>query len=105
MDAERKEILLAYCHLDDLSEADERLLERFYYQAVGYLKAAGVDDPGATDVERKALFDTCVDAMVCDAWDNRRATVTVQALNNPAFQWIKNQLKFTEPVSNSDTTE
>ena len=105
MDAERKELLIEYCHIDDLTDSGEKLLERFFYQAVGYMRAAGVAEPDSADVERKALFDTCVDAMVLDAWDNRRATVTVQALNNPAFQWIKNQLKFTEPpVSESDTT-
>ena len=103
MDAERKALLIAYCHLDDLDETDQKLLERFYWQAMGYMEAAGVAEPESTDTKRKALYDTCVDAMVLDAWDNRRATVTVQALNNPAFQWIKNQLKFTEPVSESDT--
>lgn len=106
MDAERKELLMAYCHLEDLSSSDEKLLERFYYQAVGYMRKAGVEPPAAEDVERTALYDTCVDAMVLDAWDNRRPTVTAQALDNPAFQWIKNQLKFTEPPeSDSDAAE
>lgn len=108
MDAERKALLLAYCHLEDLSAEDEKLVERFYWQAVGYLRGAGVAEPSADDKERKALYDTCVDALVLDAWDNRRPTVTAQALDNPAFQWIKNQLKLTEPEpdsAESDTTE
>lgn len=106
MDAERKALLMEYCRLEDLPATGEALLERFYWQAVGYMNNAGVAEPDGADTKRRALFDTCVDAMVLDAWDNRRPTVTAQALDNPAFQWIKNQLKLTEPmVSDTDATE
>ena len=42
------------------------------------------------------MYDTCVDALVLDAWDNRRTTVNTALLDNPEFQWMKNQLKLTE---------
>lgn len=107
MDAGRKALLMTYCHLDDLSAEDETLLERFYYEAVGYMRGAGVDPPdAAADPERAAMYDTCVDALVLDAWDNRRPSVTGQLFENPVWNLKKNQLKLTEPpVSESDTTE
>lgn len=95
MGEERKELLKAYCHLDDLSPAEEKLLERFYLQAVSYLRGAGIAQPN-DDPERAAMYDTCVDALVLDAWDNRRTTVNTALLDNPEFQWMKNQLKMTE---------
>lgn len=95
MGDERKELLMAYCHLDDLSPAEEKLLERFYLQAVSYLRGAGIAQP-TDDPERAAMYDTCVDALVLDAWDNRRTTVNAALLDNPEFQWMKNQLKLTE---------
>ncbi len=98
MDAGRKALLKAYCHLDDLSADDEKLLERFYYEAVGYMRGAGVDTPSAdADPERAAMYDTCVDALVLDAWDNRRPSVTGQLFENPVWNLKKNQLKLTEP--------
>lgn len=98
MDAERKELLLTYCHLDDLSPAQDKLLERYFLQATGYLRGAGVAKPApAADAERAAMYDSCVDALVLDAWDNRRTTVNAALLDNPEFQWMKNQLKMTEP--------
>ena len=95
MGEERKELLKAYCHLDDLSPAEEKLLERFYLQAVSYLRGAGIAQP-TDNPERAAMYDTCVDALVLDAWDNRRTTVNTALLDNPEFQWMKNQLKLTE---------
>lgn len=98
MDAGRKALLKAYCHLDDLSADDEKLLERFYYEAIGYMRGAGVDAPdAAADPERAAMYDTCVDALVLDAWDNRRPSVTGQLFENPVWNLKKNQLKQTEP--------
>lgn len=98
MDAGRKALLKAYCHLDDLSADDEMLLERFYYEAVGYMRGAGVAIPdAAADRERAAMYDTCVDALVLDAWDNRRPSVTGQLFENPVWNLKKNQLKQTEP--------
>ena len=107
MDAERKALLIAYCHLDDLSAEDQKLLERFYFEAVGYMRGAGVAPPDAADdPERAAMYDTCVDALVLDAWDRRVMTITGTIVDdNPAFQRLINQLKLTEPpVSDSDTT-
>lgn len=98
MGEERKALLKAYCHLDDLALEEEKLLERFFLQATGYLRGAGVAPPdAAADPERAAMYDTCVDALVLDAWDNRRTTVNTALLDNPEFQWMKNQLKLTEP--------
>lgn len=98
MDENRRELLMAYCHLDDLSPAQTALLDRFYLQATGYMRGAGVAPPDAKeDPERAAMYDTCVDALVLDAWDNRRTTVNGALLENPEFQWMKNQLKITEP--------
>ena len=97
MESGRKALLMAYCHLDDLSTEESALLERFYLQAVGYLRSAGVTAPDANaDPERAAMYDACVDAMVLDAWDKRLVTVDTTLLDNPRFQWMKNQLKMTE---------
>jgi hypothetical protein len=92
MDDARKEALKEYCHLDDLSDADELQLEAFYYGAVSYMEDAGIQKP--SDNKRLAKYDLVVNALVNDAWDNRRSTVTGQLFENPAWQRMKNQLKF-----------
>lgn len=98
MSDERLALLKAYCRLDDLSEAEEKLLSRFYSEAVGYMAGAGVSEPDRkADPERANLFDTVVDALVLDAWDNRRLSVTGQLFTNPVWNTKKNQLKQTEP--------
>lgn len=102
--AERRALLLAYCQLDeeDLSEADKILLEREYVRAVDYLAGAGVSMP--TDPGRLARYDSLVDAMVLDRWDNRGTQTAGYTLTaNPAFRHDLNQLKLTEPVSDSGT--
>ena len=105
MDEARKATLMAYCRLEELSEPEKALLERYYYQAVGYMAGAGVSEPAVEDVARKAMFDSCVDALVLDAWESRRATVSAQVFDNPVWKNMKNQLKLTEPeVSETDTT-
>ena len=43
--SERKAVLMAYCKLDDLTEGEERLLQRFYDGAVERLAKAGVSQP------------------------------------------------------------
>ena len=98
MDEVRKAILKTYCHLDELTPEEDTLLERFFYEAVGYLRGAGVATPDAkADPERAAMYDTCVDALVLDAWDNRRPSVSGQLFENPVWNLKKNQLKQTEP--------
>jgi hypothetical protein len=92
MDEDRKEALKEYCHLDDLSEADELLLEFFYNGAVSYMEDAGIPEPVGGPA--RAKYDLVVNAMVNDAWDNRRSTVTGQLFQNPAWARMKNQLKF-----------
>ena len=92
MDEYRKEALKEYCHLDDLSEADELMLELFYNGAMAYMEDAGIQEP--TDGPNQAKFDLVVNALVNDAWDNRRSTVTGQLFENPAWARMKNQLKF-----------
>ena len=102
--AERKALLLAYCQLDeeDLSEAEHALLEREFHRAVDYLANAGIRVPTAP--ARKARFDSLVDALVLDRWDNRGIQTAGYTLSaNPAFRADLNQLKQTEPVSISDT--
>ena len=92
MDETRKLELMAYCHLDDLSKEDELLLESFFYGAEEYLRGADVPEP--KDTGKKAIYDLVVNAMVNDAWDNRRSTVTGQLFENPVWNRMKNQLKF-----------
>lgn len=92
MDEARKKALLNYCHLDDLSPEDHAQLEAFYYGAVAYMEGADVPEPA--DAGRKAVYDLVVNALVNDAWDNRRSTVTGQLFENPVWNRMKNQLKF-----------
>ena len=98
MNEERLALLKAYCKLDDLSTTDEKLLLRFYSEAIGYMSGAGVSEPSRdADPARADLFDSVVDALVLDAWDNRRPSVTGQLFANLVWNGKKNQLKFTEP--------
>lgn len=99
----RKAALMAYCRLDDLGEVEAALLERFYSGAVAYMTEAGVSEPGE-GTERRAQYDGLIDAMVLDAWDNRGSQAAGYSLaENPVFRRTLNQLKLTEPVSESDT--
>ena len=92
MDEARREALKDYCHLDDLSAGEERQLEAFYLGACAYLDGAGIERPA--DRAGQSLYDLVVNALVNDAWDNRRSTVTGQLFENPVWQRMKNQLKF-----------
>ena len=87
MDEARKQALMNYCHLDDLSPEDDTQLEVFYQAAVAYL--AGADVPEPTDAAEKSVYDLVVNALVNDAWDNRRSTVTGQLFANPVWQRMK----------------
>ena len=99
----RKAALKAYCRLDDLELGEDALLERIYSGAVAYMAEAGVAEP-EEGTPRKAQYDGLIDAMVLDAWDNRGSQTAGYSLaENPVFRRTLNQLKLTEPVSNSDT--
>ena len=102
---ERKAALLAYCRIDEVTEADIALLKSLYSDAVAYMGGAGVSVP-TSGTDREAQYDQCVNALVLDAWAHRGTQTTGQALvENPAFRRRLNQLKLTEPVvSESDTT-
>lgn len=98
----RRAVLKAYCKLDDLSVEDELLLERFYDGAVELMANAGVSQP-AEGTGRAAQFDTLVDAIVLDNWDNRGTQSEITMPENRAFRLSLNQMKRTEPVSKLDT--
>ena len=101
--AKRKQELLAYCRIDDLDAGEESLLETLYGAAVAYMDHAGVSEPAA-GTPRRAQYDLCVNRLVLDGWDRRDVTITgTSVADNPAFRWIMNQLKLTEPVSESGT--
>lgn len=93
MDEKRKASLMAYCHLEDLDEEEGLLLESMYDGAVAYMAGAGVPTPAADD-PWQPIYDLVVNALVNDAWDNRRSTVTGQLFQNPVWNRMKNQLKF-----------
>lgn len=99
---ERKATLIAFCKLDDLTPEDELLLESFYEDAVDYMTDAGVAQPEPGSA-RAAKYDHCVNYMVLDSWDNREMLQSGTITENPAFRRRLNQLKLTEPVSDSDT--
>lgn len=93
MDEKRKASLMAYCHLEDLDAEESLLLESMYDGAVAYMAGAGVPTP-AEDDPWQPTYDLVVNALVNDAWDNRRSTVTGQLFENPVWNRMKNQLKF-----------
>lgn len=98
----RKKALMAYCRIDDPSAEDEALLAALYDGAVSYLHSAGVSPP-AEGTGRAAQYDLCVNCMVLDGYDRREGTLAGPAYENPVFRRTLNQLKLTEPVSDSDT--
>lgn len=93
----RRKGLLAYCRVEDPTEAELITLETAYESAVGYMTGAGVAEPGE-GTPRRAQYDLCVNYMVLDAFDLRDETITGTIVNeNPAFRRLLNQLKHTEP--------
>lgn len=101
--SDRQASILSYCRIDDPTQEDLELLEGMYTDAVSYMENAGVSEPESGS-ERLAQYNTCVNALVLDAWDNRGTQTGDKALtDNPAFRRRLNQLKWTEPVSESDT--
>lgn len=100
---ELKKTLMSYCKIDELTADDEKDLQECYEAAVGYMADAGVREPEA-NTPRHAKWMRCIKALVLDDWDNRGTQTAGQALvDNPAFRRRLNQLKLTEPVSESDT--
>ena len=96
--------LASYCRIDDLSDqGDADFLEECYLAAVDYMADAGVSEPKPGS-GRYAKYKLCIKPLDLDMWDNRGTQISGTAMSdNMTFQRIKNQLKFTEPVSDSDT--
>lgn len=102
MDEKRKASLMAYCHLDDLGAEESLLLEGMYDGAVAYMAGADVSMPEADD-PRRPIYDLVVNALVNDAWDNRRSTVTGQLFQNPVWNRMKNQLKLRARAAHAES--
>lgn len=103
--SDRQASILSYCRIDDPTPEDLSLLEGFHADAVSYMAGAGVAEP-ETGSARLPQYNTCILAMVLDAWENRGTQTADKAFaDNPAFRRRLNQLKRTEPVmvSESDT--
>ena len=101
--SDRQASILSYCRIDDPTPEDLSLLEGFHADAVSYMAGAGVAEPEAGS--RLPQYNTCILALVLDAWDSRGIQTADKAFaDNPAFRRRLNQLKLTEPVrSDSDT--
>ena len=99
----RKAELLAYCRSDAVETGEAALIQTLYDSALGYIDQAGVSEPAA-GTPRRAQYDLCVNYLVLDAYDRRDMTITgTTVAENPAFRRIMNQLKLSEPVSESGT--
>ena len=97
--------ILSYCRIDDPAPEDLTLLEVFYAAAVSYMLDAGVAEPKAGSA-RLPKYNTCILAMVLDAWENRGTqTADKTFADNPAFRRRINQLKRSEPVRSDSDTE
>lgn len=98
-----KAVLMNYCRIDELLGGDGDDLQEAYESAVAYMAAAGVREP-PPDTPRYAMWMRCIKALVLDDWDNRGSQTSGQAIaDNISFRRRLNQLKLTEPVSDSDT--
>ena len=98
MDDARMARLMAYCRLDELTAEEADLLDSMRSTAEGYLMAAGVDEPAADD-PRAAVYESVVNALVLDEWDNRGSQFAGYTVTeNPAFRRKLNQLKLTVPI-------
>lgn len=103
--ADRQASILSYCRIDDPTPEDLSLLEDFHADAVSYMSNAGVAEPKAGSA-RLPPYNTCILAMVLDAWENRGTQTADKAFaDNPAFRRRLNQLKRTEPVRSESDTE
>lgn len=103
--SDRQASILSYCRIDDPTPEDLALLEGFHADAVSYMRNAGVAEPEAGSA-RLFQYNTCILALVLDAWDNRGIQTADKAFaDNPAFRRRLNQLKRTEPVRSDSDTE
>lgn len=101
--SDRQASILSYCRIDDPTPEDLALLEGFHADAVSYMRNAGVAEPEAGSA-RLPQYNTCILALVLDAWENRGVQTADKAFaDNPAFRRRINQLKRTEPVTVSDS--
>lgn len=101
--SDRQASILSYCRIDDPTPEDLSLLEGFHADAVSYMRNAGVAEP-ETNSARLPQYNACILALVLDAWDNRGTQTADKAFaDNPAFRRRINQLKWTEPVTVSDS--
>lgn len=101
--SDRQASILSYCRIDDPTPEDLAMLEGFHADAVSYMRNAGVAEPEAGSA-RLPQYNTCILALVLDAWDNRGVQTADKAFaDNPAFRRRINQLKRTEPVTVSDS--
>lgn len=103
---ERRASLLAYCKLTEFADDMETMttVDGLYEAAVGYMTQAGVAEP-PEGTARRAQYDLCVNYLVLSVFDLRSASIIgTELVENPAFRYALNQLKFTEAaVSDSDT--
>lgn len=103
--SERQASILSYCRIDDPTQEDLELLEGFHADAVSYMRNAGVAEPNPGSA-RLPQYNTCILAMVLDAWENRGTQTSDKVFaDNPAFRRRINQLKRTEPVRSESDTE
>lgn len=100
----QRAMLIAYCRLvpEELTEADNILLETLNDAAVAYLEQAGISQP-PEGAPRAGQYDLLRCALVLDAYDRRDMTVPGTLGANPAFSRMLVQMKLTEPVPNLDT--
>ena len=98
---ERLSEIAAYCRV----EADDAELPGFVDVAAAYLAGAGVREP-QDGSPRYAQYLQCVKYLALDLYDRREPTITGTIVaTNPVFRAMLNQLKLTEPVSDSGTGE
>ena len=96
---DRRKALAEYCRVDD----DDALLDGFFTAATGYMETAGIREPEIGS-PRAAQYDLCVNYLVLDMYDRRDVSfVGTVVADNPAFRRMMNQLKLSEPVSDSGT--
>lgn len=88
-----------YCRID----TDDAQLPALIAAAEGYL-LTGVcsePEPGSLRAEQWVM---CVKYLVLDMLDRRDMTISGAAVDNPAFQRLKNQLKLSKATALSDLT-
>lgn len=97
---ERLSEIAAYCRV----EADDAELPGFVDAAAAYLANAGVSEP-EDGTARFAQYLQCVKYLALDLYDRRDTAVEGALGDNPAFRRMLNQLKLTEPVTDSGMGE